>query len=160
MTSSMQSAVAPRDLDRRVVTGRFSAPIARQVEVVRRIFDAFERRDFAAALEHFDPSVRFLPVTAHLARDGRPYEGHEGIREYSRDVLELWEELELRPLEYQAVVGVVVVIGEVRARGATGEFRAPAVWTWKLDGDRIVEGSVHSDLGTARAALGRPPYDR
>ena len=94
-------------------------------------------------------------MTAHFAREGRAYEGHEGLREYQRDVLELWEDLELLPLEYQAVVGVVVVIGNVHVRGPTSEFRAPVVWTWKLRGDRIVEGSVHSDLRSARAALGR-----
>lgn len=135
-------------------TGRFSAPIARQVEVVRCLFEAFERRDLEAALELLDPGISFFPVTAQVARDGRPYEGHAGIREYFRDAVELWEEVELVPLEYQAVVGVVVVIGEVRARARTSEFTAPAVWTWRLSGERVIEGSVHSDLACAREALG------
>jgi ketosteroid isomerase-like protein len=124
------------------------------VEVVRRLFEAFERRDVEAALELLDPNVKFSSVTAHVARDGRPYEGYAGIREYFTDALELWEELELVPLEYQAVIGVVVVIGEVRARTQTGEFTAPVVWTWKLRGERVLEGSIHSDLSRARDALG------
>ena len=145
---------APLRIAPRARTGRFSAPIARQVEVIRRLFEAFERRDVDGALELLDADIRFFPVTAHLARDGRPYAGHAGIREYFRDAVELWEELELVPLEYQAVVGVVVVIGEVRARARTSEFAAPAVWTWRLRGERVIEGSVHSDLSCAREALG------
>jgi ketosteroid isomerase-like protein len=147
-------ATPSRTLSRIPRTGRFSAPIARQVEVVRRLFDAFERRDVDGALELLDPDIRFFSVTAHLAGDGRPYEGHAGIREYFLDAVELWEELELVPLEYQAVVGVVVVIGEVRARAGAGGYTAPVVWTWKLRGERVVEGSIHSDLSCAREALG------
>jgi ketosteroid isomerase-like protein len=147
-------ATASRSVARGPRTGRFSAPIARQVDVVKRLFEAFERRDIEAALELLDPDIRLFPVTAQLAREGRPYEGHAGIREYFRDAVELWDELELVPLEYQAVVGVVVVIGEVRARARMGEFTAPVVWTWKLRGERVVEGSIHSDLTCAREALG------
>jgi ketosteroid isomerase-like protein len=147
-------ATPSRALSRPPRTGHFSAPIARQVEVVRRLFEAFEGRDLNGALELLDPEVRFFPVTAQVARDGRPYEGHAGIREYFLDAVELWEELELVPLEYQAVVGVVVVIGEVRARARAGGYTAPVVWTWKLRGERVVEGSIHSDLSCAREALG------
>ncbi len=129
-----------------------ASPIARQVELVKQLFDAFERRDVEGALALLDPDVRFTPVTAHLARDGQPYVGHAGIREYIDDVAALWNELELVPLEYEAVMGVVVAIGEVRAR-ANGELRAPVVWTWKLRDGLVVEGSVHSDLESARTAL-------
>ena len=130
-----------------------ASPIGRQVEQVKLLFEAFERRDVEAALALMDPDVRFMPVTAQIMRGGRPYEGHEGIREYHEDVAAIWEELELVPVEYQAVAGVVVVIGEVRGR-ADGELRAPAIWTWELRNGLIVEGSVHSALESARAALG------
>jgi len=153
MSSHTSFAAPVRQIAPRARTGRFARPVAQQVEVVMRLFDAFERRDLEATLALLDADVRFTPVTAQIARGGRPYEGHAGIREYVRDALALWEEIELVPLEYQAVVGVVVVIGEVRAR-ASSEFRAPVVWTWKLRGERVIEGRVHSDLECARAALG------
>jgi len=157
--SSPLSSLAPEQRLRTVNDSDApTSPIGRQVEQVKELFDAFERRDVDAALALLDPNVSFTPVTAHLVRGGRPYEGHEGIREYHDDVAEMWEELELVPVEYQAVAGVVVVIGEVRGR-ANGELRAPAVWTWKLRNGLIVEGSVHSDLETARAALGTTARD-
>jgi len=153
-TSRTILAAPPRTATREPRTGRFSAPIAQQVDVVRRLFEAFARRDVDAALALLDRDVRFLPVTAHFAHEGHSYEGHAGIREYVRDVEELWEQIDLIPLEYQAVVGVVVVIGEVRARASSNEFRAPVVWTWRLRDGLIVEGRVHSDLADACAALG------
>ena len=152
--SSPSSSLAPEQRLRSVNDSEVPAsPIGRQVQHVKLLFEAFERRDVEAALALLDPDVRFMPVTAHLLRGGRRYVGHEGIREYHDDVAAMWEVLELVPVEYQAVAGVVVVIGEVRGR-ADGELRAPAIWTWKLRNGLIVEGSVHSDLGSARAALG------
>jgi ketosteroid isomerase-like protein len=130
------------------------SPIGLQVELVRRLFEAFGRRDVEAALELLDPDVRFMPVTAHASRGGEAYVGHAGIREYFEDVAALWQELDLVPLEFEAVLGVVVVIGEVHARGPSHELRAPAVWTWMLRDGLIVEGSVHSDVASALAALG------
>jgi ketosteroid isomerase-like protein len=131
-----------------------TSAVARQVAIVKRLFDAFGRRDVDAALEVLDPDVRFLPVTAHMTREGKAYEGHDGIREYIEDVQRLWQELVLEPGEFQAVLGVVVVIGEVHGRGSGGELNVPVVWTWRLRDDLIVEGNVHSDLATAREALG------
>ncbi len=158
--SSPSSSFAPeqrlRSVNESDVPG---SPIGRQVQQVKLLFEAFERRDVEAAIALLDPDVRFTPLTAHLVRGGTPYEGHEGIREYHDDVAATWEELQLVPVEYQAVAGVVVVIGEVRGR-ADGELRAPAIWTWKLRNGLIVEGSVHSDLESARAALGMSPAER
>jgi ketosteroid isomerase-like protein len=128
--------------------------IARQIELVERLFEAFERRDVEAALALLDPAVKLLPVTAQVTRGGRPYEGHAGVREYVEDVGRLWDELELVPAEFEAVVGAVVVIGEVRAQGPAGEVRQPTVWSWRVRDELIVEGSVHSDLDAAREALG------
>jgi ketosteroid isomerase-like protein len=151
--TSTPTSTRPETLPGRV-NERSSAQIARQVEIVKLLFDAFARRDVDAALELMDPKIRFMPMTAKFAHEGRPYEGHAGIREYFEDAEALWQKLELVPFEYQAVVGAVVVIGEVHGRGANGELRAPAVWTWKLRGQRIVEGSIHSDPASARKALG------
>jgi len=56
---------------------------------VKRAFDAFARRDMEGALEFIHPDVRLWLVTAAVTRGGRPYVGHEGLREYARDVEQL-----------------------------------------------------------------------
>jgi ketosteroid isomerase-like protein len=124
------------------------------IEVVKRAFDAFARRDMDAALQWIDPQVRLWLVTSAVSRGGRPYVGHEGFREYWRDAYRLWQELELVPIEFELIGDAVVVLGEVLARGPAGALRQPAVWTWKLSGGLVVDCRVNSDVSAAREALG------
>lgn len=131
-----------------------SSPGSRNIEIVKLVFEAFARRDVEAALEWIHPQVRLWLVTAAVARGGSPYVGHDGIREYWRDVEQLWHELELLPLEFEQLERTVVALGEVRARGAAGALRQPAVWTWKLSNELVVDVRVDSDEGAARDALG------
>jgi ketosteroid isomerase-like protein len=131
-----------------------SPPDQADIEVVRRAFDAFARRDIEAALEEMDRQVRLWVVTAAVRRAGRPYVGHEGVRDYWRDVERLWQHLELVPIDFELIGDAVVVLGEVRARGPAGALRQPAVWTWRLRDGMVVECRVDSDVRAARDALG------
>jgi ketosteroid isomerase-like protein len=124
------------------------------IEVVKLAFDAFARRDVDAALEWMHPQVRLWVVTAAVSRAGRPYIGHQGVREYWRDAQRLWRELELVPIDFELVGQAVVVLGEVQARGPAGALRQPAVWTWKLNDGLVVDCRVDSDVRAARDALG------
>src|SRR5581483_11804467 len=125
-----------------------------RIETVRRVFEAFAQRDVDAALPYIHPQVRLWVVTAAVARGGRPYVGHQGIREYFQDASRLWQALELSPVEFEQVGEAIVVLGEVRGRGPGGELRVPAVWTWKFRDDLVLDCRVDSDVAVARAALG------
>jgi ketosteroid isomerase-like protein len=126
-----------------------------KIETVKRVFEAFGRRDIDAVLRFMHAQVRLWVVTAAVTRDGRPYVGHEGIREYAGDVERVWEELDLRPIEFDQVGDAIVVLGEVRARGPAGALREPTVWTWKFSGGLVIDCRVDSDVRAARDALGR-----
>ena len=69
----------------------------RPEKLVERAFDAFTRRDLEAFLEMAHADVEVMLPTAEIANEGRPYVGHEGIRDYFRDVAEVWEELRVIP---------------------------------------------------------------
>lgn len=125
-----------------------------RIETVRRVFEAFARRDVDAALTFIHAHVRLWVVTAAVARGGRPYIGHEGIRQYFEDANRLWQALELSPIEFEEVGEAIVVLGEVRARGVAGELRQPAVWTWTFRDGLVLDCRVDSDVTVARAALG------
>jgi ketosteroid isomerase-like protein len=127
---------------------------ARDVETVKRAFDLFAGRDVESALELIHPQVRFWLVTAAVTRAGRPYVGHDGLRQYAGDVERLWEHLELRPVEFDQVGDAVVVLGEVIARGPGGGLRQPTVWTWRLRDGLVIECRVDSSVSAARKALG------
>jgi ketosteroid isomerase-like protein len=127
---------------------------SKRLETVKRAFDAFAQRDVDAMLAFLHPQIRLWVVTAAVTREGRPYTGHAGIREYARDVNRMWQELELLPTRFHEIGEAIVVVGEVRARGAGGAVRAPTVWTWKFSGDLVIDCRVDSDVRAARTALG------
>ena len=56
---------------------------------VRLFAEAVTRADPDAAVELCDPEIEFLSV---LAVSGRAYHGHDGIRQYFRDVSAVWSE--------------------------------------------------------------------
>jgi ketosteroid isomerase-like protein len=127
---------------------------AERVETVDRVFEAFARRDLDGVLEFLHPQVRLWVVTSTVTRDGRPYVGHAGIREYFADATRIWRELELLPVRFEAVDEAVIVVGEVHARGPAGELRQPAVWSWKFRDGLVIDCRVDSDVTAAREALG------
>jgi ketosteroid isomerase-like protein len=131
-----------------------SAEVADRVETVRQVFDAFGRRDIERVLTFMHPRVRLWSVTAAVTRQGRPYVGHDGIREYARDVDRVWRELELLPIDFQVLGQAILSVGEVRARGGAGELRQQTVWTWRFSDGLVVECRVDSDVRAAREALG------
>jgi len=126
-----------------------------RIAIVKRIFEAFGRREIDAALTGMHPHVRLWVVTAAVTRGGRPYAGHDGVREYMHDADRLWQVLELSPIEFEEVGEAIIVLGEVRARGPAGELREPAVWTWKFRDGLVIDCRVDSDVRAARAALGQ-----
>ena len=77
------------------------------IELVRRVFDAFARRDVEAVIEVVDPAVEFFAPTASIAGHETPYRGHTGMRQYFEDVARIWEVLEVIPHEIREVEGQV-----------------------------------------------------
>jgi ketosteroid isomerase-like protein len=56
----------------------------RSVEITRDAFDAFARGDWDAWVAIFDEDAELYSLRSQL--EGRPYRGHEGLREFVKDV--------------------------------------------------------------------------
>jgi ketosteroid isomerase-like protein len=125
-------------------------------DIVRRIFDAFSRRDVAALLDVADPEIVFRPPTGRLAGREQPYVGHEGLRAYLADVGRVWQELRSEPDEYVEVGDRVLCTGRVYAWGVGRVIDAPAAWVWRLRDERIVEGTIYETRRAAYEAVGLP----
>ena len=69
--------------------------IATDIEVVKATFAAFAARDLDRVLALADPDIEFIAVTGEHAGRTDPYRGHDGMRQYFRDVAAVWEELRL-----------------------------------------------------------------
>ena len=129
------------------------------VETTRQMFERFSRRDVAGLLELCHPELEFLPVTAMVAAEGKPYRGHEGITRYLADVARVWEELTVEPLEFH-VCGedTVVAMGRVYAWGVGRVVDAPVGWLWRYGPDgRAIYGRVYESRRDALAAAGLNP---
>ena len=127
------------------------------IQIVRRVFDGFVRRDVEAVLEVMAQDVEFsAPVTQELAGKNVSYEGHDGIREYFDDVARVWQELEVFLHEYHEVGDDrILVAGRVRGRGTARHIvDEPAQWAWRIEGEKVVWGSVFSDREEAVRSVG------
>jgi ketosteroid isomerase-like protein len=124
------------------------------VIVVKAVFAAFAERDVERVLELIDPEVEFAPVTADFAGRTEPYRGHEGIREYFRDVELVWDDLRLTPRVFREVGGSIVVTGRVNARSAARIVDGSTGWVWRVRDGRVVYGRVYPSAADAEQAAG------
>ena len=114
------------------------------VELARRVFDAFAERALDALAELMSEDVEFLPVTANLTTGGMPYCGHDGIARYLEDVGRVWKELRATPTEFRHRGEYVVALGRIHARGGGMVIDRPAGWVWRVRDGKIVWGRVYA----------------
>jgi ketosteroid isomerase-like protein len=122
-----------------------------EVEVVRRLYEAFARRDLNALVDHVADDFELLPTgTARLVGRATPYVGRAGVKEYFEDASRAWSQLEIRADDIRAVAGSVVVFGRVTGvpAGTTVPVERRVLWTWRLRDGRVVFLGVN-DLGGA-----------
>ena len=123
------------------------AGLVDEIEVVRGLYDAFQRRDLDAMLAAVsDDALLHFEGTARLAGRTEPYVGHDGVREYLADVERLWDELVLHATDYRAVPGSVIVMGHITGRRQGLDVRRSSVWTWKVKDGRATSVKA-ADLG-------------
>ena len=122
------------------------------VEVVRRVIEAFNRRDFDVALRDFAPDA-----TLDMSRSRGPYAGiyvgHDAIRTF--DLTELFERVTMVPVEFIPHGEHVVVTGPTRMTGRGGiEVEAKGAWTHTIRDGMIVRMCLYQDKQEALEAVG------
>ena len=123
------------------------AGLVDEIEVVRGLYEAFERRDLDAMLGAIsDDAELFFEGTARLAGRAEPYRGHAGLREYLADVDRLWDDLVLHATDFRAVPGSVIVMGHITGHRQGLDVRRSSVWTWKVEDGRATSVKA-ADLG-------------
>lgn len=124
--------------------------------MIERAYRAFADRDVAALRELADPEIEIQTVTGALAHGGEPYRGLDGVEQYMRDVVAVWDELELVAGEFHDLDEQrTLVFGRVRARRGTTLVDSPNAWLWRVRDDRVVSAQVFGDPEAAVALLGR-----
>ena len=89
------------------------------VEAYKRAVEAINRRDVEALLPELDPEVEWhSAILIGMGGKETVYRGHEGIREWLRDLFETLSEFEAEYPEVRDLGERVLALGHLRARGA------------------------------------------
>ncbi len=122
------------------------------VEIVRRAWEAFERRESESVFGLYDPEVEI-----HGGLDGNEvYRGLGGVREFFRDWLAVWDDYGSEVEEWidaeENVIAVMRIWGRGKKSGAAVEQRRSHVWT--LREGKLWQLRVYATKAEALKAVG------
>jgi ketosteroid isomerase-like protein len=126
------------------------------IQQLRRGYANFNRGDFEAVLENFDPSVEVHD--RQEIPDPREYSGLEGARQAFASVLEMFDEYEIEPVEFVERGEQILVVANQRGRGqASGvTVEGEIVHVWTVRDGRSVDLRAFSTKQDALDHLGWP----
>jgi ketosteroid isomerase-like protein len=127
------------------------------VEAFRRAIEAYNRRDIDAFVEAFDPMVEIHPLTlAMFGQEATVYRGHEGIRQFIRDVDEVLPQIQVESLEIRDLGERLAASGRLHARGrASGaEVESPIFWVIEFREGGVIRMRDYLDPKEALEAAG------
>ena len=125
--------------------------MGQNADTVRAMYDAYNARRFAEALEHMDPDVTwdFTEVP-----DGTIYKGHTEIESFWAMLDTVWESLRVEPDKQtedgDIVISDIRVVG--RGKGSGVEVEHPEIHRWRLRDGKLIEGKTFLDPERARSA--------
>jgi ketosteroid isomerase-like protein len=128
---------------------------------IRLAIEAFNRRDIDAMLRWNHPDVVYQTAIASMEGEGGVYHGHEGVRQWTRDLDEAVEDLhgELNEL-YDLGGGRYLGAGRFhgRGKGSGTEFDVPMAWVYVAeqteDEELLVRYEAYFEKEKALESLG------
>lgn len=130
------------------------------LDLVRRVVAAFNRRDLEAILDATDPGIE-LDTRGVAGVSGGVYRGHAGLRVWHRDVDEAWEEVEIELDSYRETGNRIFACYELRGRGRQSGIEVamrPGMVAELRDG-RVVRMTTYPDRETALGEAGLSEAD-
>jgi ketosteroid isomerase-like protein len=118
------------------------------VEVVRKLFAAWNKGDRAEALELVDPDI-VIDATRRVFNP-TAYEGMEGVQRMLSDLDDIWDRFRAEPsMEFIDAGERVVVVGRMRAKG-----KGSGVEVWTFRDGKIVRQTTFQTMAEALEAAG------
>jgi 2-(1,2-epoxy-1,2-dihydrophenyl)acetyl-CoA isomerase len=126
------------------------------VEIVQRVYEAFNREGLDAAFDHLHPDFEY-DLSAAIGPYAGIYSGRETVRKMFEDFFSAWEYMHVEPEDFiEAGEDRVLVPTRGRGRGKGSgieiEGRPSAIWTVR-DG-QVIRGAVYNDRAEALEAAG------
>ena len=138
------------------------------VEIVRLAYSPLEEGGYQAsdpansqeAVERFITEVASSDIDwvslISASTTGHGYRGHDGLRQWGRDMEDTWEYFRIEAMELtdagDRVVASVHLHGRGRVSGAAVDLYVGHVWTFR--NGRVVRMEVHEDVAEALDAVG------
>jgi ketosteroid isomerase-like protein len=123
------------------------------VEIVRRLLEAFNRGDFEAVFKDAAPEFEY-----DLSRAVGPWRGvygRDGALSMIREIVESWEWVRVEPHELIEVGEHVVVPWTMQGAGRDGiEVEARSTWVCTIRDGLIVRICLYQERGEALEAAG------
>jgi uncharacterized protein len=128
-------------------------PMHSDIDVVKAVFEAFSERDVEGVVARSHPDIEFSAVTGDHAGRTEPYRGHDGLRQYFRDVSAVWDELRIVPGDYREDGDVILVTGRVSARSPARIVAGSTGWIWRVRDGLVTYARVYPSAADAMAAF-------
>jgi ketosteroid isomerase-like protein len=125
------------------------------VELVRKLWNAFEHGGIDAVLDIVDPDVEWEPYGG----GGKIYRGHDGLRAYMQWRADRDEQTEAQLYTAFATGDFVVARGEVRIRGPQGMVTMQPGWLYEFRQGRLIRFRGFPTQDAALRAAGLAPRD-
>jgi ketosteroid isomerase-like protein len=125
------------------------------VEIAKRVIDAFNRRDVDAIFECVNPDVEWFPAMSMTFGGG--LRGREGIESYIREVSDTWEEYRVVVQDFRDLADErVLALSRIEGRGAGsgGLVDAEMGQVYDFRDGRIARVRTYLDYGQALKAVG------
>jgi ketosteroid isomerase-like protein len=128
-------------------------PMSEAVELVKRLMDAFHRRDIDGFVEVTTVDFEWLPVFAARV-EGDVYRGRAGIEQFLRELDETWAEFLPLPEEYRDLGEQVLGLGRLRTLGRASGAPADSPWggLYDLRDGKVSRIRTYLDHGEASRA--------
>jgi ketosteroid isomerase-like protein len=128
-------------------------------EVFKRAFDAINRRDAEALLSELDPEIEWhSAILMAMGGNQTVYRGHEGVREWLRDLYETLSEFHAEYPEIRDLGDQTVALGVVRGRGTASEaeIQSPHGTVVEFKNGKAIRVRTYLDPKEALEAAGLP----
>jgi ketosteroid isomerase-like protein len=125
------------------------------VEIVRAIYDAYDRGDYEAAFEYFHVDIEWFEPPENPGGGG-VYRGHEGVRESLGRWIGQWDDYHFELRELTNVGDCVLAEGwqRGRGRGSGVEVSEETFHVWTLQAGKVVRFRGFRNKAQALEAVG------
>jgi ketosteroid isomerase-like protein len=134
--------------------------VSQNLEKLRSMFDAYNRRDFDGAVEDMHPQIELRPGLTELDVDSL-YRGRDEVKRFFNTITHAWESYVVEPVEViEASDERIVVVEQWRARGRQGiELSMELTDMYTFEHGLLVRIDGFADRAGALEAAGATSFD-